>query len=73
MSIKESTSTKNYSNSHSKNIKVAKYMPGAEYSKFLKDRYNEYKKDMKVQGKKPLPYIKYIEPFPKKVKDYRSK
>ena len=45
--------TKNYANEHPKNkkknqdsnVKVAKYMPGDEYNKFLKDRYSEHKKE----------------------------
>ena len=46
--------TKNYANEHPKNkkknqdsnVKVAKYMPGDEYNKFLKDRYSEHKKEL---------------------------
>ena len=73
--------TKNYANEHPKNkkknqdsnVKVAKYMPGDEYNKFLKDRYGEHKKEFKVKGLKPMSFDEFKKPFPKKVKDFRSK
>ena len=73
--------SKNYANEHPKNkkknqdsnVKVAKYMAGDEYNKFLKDRYNEHKKEFKVRGLKPMSFDEFKKPFPKKVKDLRSK
>ena len=73
--------TKNYANEHPKNkkknqdsnVKVAKSMPGDEYNKFLKDRYSEHKKEFKVRGLKPMSFDEFKKPFPKKVKDLRSK
>ena len=73
--------SKNYANEHPRNkkknqdsnVKVAKYMPGDEYNKFLKDRYSEYKKEFKVRGLKPISFDEFKKPYPKKVKDLRSK
>ena len=71
---------KNYANKHpknkessqDKNIKVAKVLKGKDLNKFYKSLYSDYKKDMNVQGKRPTTFDKYMEKFPKEIKDYRK-
>ena len=63
--------SKNYANEHPRNkksnqdsnVKVARSPSAAELNKFIKDRYTDYKKDMKSQGKKGMSFNEFKKPY----------
>jgi|LULU01.1.fsa_nt_gb hypothetical protein len=50
---------------HTDNTKLARNPTKSELNIFIKDRYLDYKKDMKARGEKPMSFSDYKKPFMK--------
>jgi len=48
---------------HTDNTKLARNPTKSELNIFIKDRYLDYKNDMKARGKKPMSFSDYKKPF----------